>query len=104
MARYGEPCKNGAPYVECGQYWGGEKQLCAPCQAEAERRYPQGWRGYPGDICKHGVYVGGCGEDLMCGACEAGDTMYDEAELIDDEDDEVAPPAAENWGLTLEGR
>lgn len=22
--------------------------------------------------CEHGVYVGGCGADLMCGACEAG--------------------------------
>lgn len=23
--------------------------------------------------CKHGVYVGGCGVDWMCGACEAGE-------------------------------
>ena len=23
--------------------------------------------------CKHGVYVGGCGIDYMCGACELGD-------------------------------
>lgn len=25
------------------------------------------------DHCKHGVYVGGCGVDWMCGACEMGD-------------------------------
>ena len=41
--------------------------------AEMEAKYPQGWRHYPGDTCKHGVYVGGCGADLMCGACESGD-------------------------------
>jgi hypothetical protein len=23
--------------------------------------------------CKHGVYVGGCMEDFMCGRCEMGD-------------------------------
>jgi hypothetical protein len=27
----------------------------------------------PADHCKHGVYVGGCGYDFMCGACENGD-------------------------------
>lgn len=32
--------------------------------------YPQGWVSYPGDTCKHGVYVGGCGADYMCGSCE----------------------------------
>lgn len=32
--------------------------------------YPQGWVSYPGDTCKHGTYVGGCGIDYMCNACE----------------------------------
>lgn len=32
--------------------------------------YPQGWVSYPGDTCKHGTYVGGCGVDLMCNTCE----------------------------------
>jgi hypothetical protein len=27
------------------------------------------WDGY----CKHGVYVGGCGVDLMCIRCELGE-------------------------------
>lgn len=27
----------------------------------------------PYPYCKHGVYVGGCGIDYMCGACEMGD-------------------------------
>lgn len=28
---------------------------------------------YP--YCVHGVYVGGCGADYMCGACEMGDDV-----------------------------
>lgn len=27
----------------------------------------------PADHCRHGVYVGGCGYDFMCMACELGD-------------------------------
>lgn len=27
----------------------------------------------PDGYCKHGVYVGGCGIDWMCGRCEDGD-------------------------------
>ena len=27
----------------------------------------------PHDHCRHGVYVGGCGPDYMCGACELGE-------------------------------
>jgi hypothetical protein len=66
--------RDGTPVeVECGTYFGGEKQLCESCMIVAEHYYPQGWRGYPGDTCKHGTYVGGCGADYMCGACEMGD-------------------------------
>jgi len=57
----------------CGRYQYGTKQLCDEHLAEAERRYPQGWRGYPGDTCRHGVYVGGVGIDWMCPVCEGGD-------------------------------
>ena len=31
--------------------------------------------------CVHGVYVGGCGIDWMCGACESGED-YTSAELV----------------------
>jgi len=69
-------CQNKVQYgrwvVNCGHYFGGRKLLCDDCYKEAERRYPQGWRGYPGDTCIHGVYTGGCGADYMCGRCEGG--------------------------------
>jgi hypothetical protein len=45
---------------------------CDDCRPLLLRCYPQGWTYYPGDTCPHGVYVGGCGVDLMCGACESG--------------------------------
>ena len=57
--------------VPCGTYYAGNKELCDRCDAAARRRFPQGWRYYPGDVCEHGTYVGGCGADLMCGACES---------------------------------
>ena len=60
-------------YAECGDMYRGETVLCPKHLAQAEREYPQGWRAYPGDVCRHGVYVGGCGADLMCGRCEMGD-------------------------------
>lgn len=76
-------------YTKCAgtiaQYWGGEpfehpcgkwracrgSVYCERCHRLMELTYPQGWRYYPGDTCRHGVYVGGCGADLMCGRCEA---------------------------------
>jgi hypothetical protein len=57
----------------CGRIEYGATLLCDMHQAQYERQYPQGWRYYPGDVCRHGMYVGGCGVDLMCGACEGGD-------------------------------
>lgn len=59
-------------YPWCGKWHGGTKRFCDKHQREYEREYPQGWRGYPGDTCEHGVYVGGVGYDYMCGICEAG--------------------------------
>jgi hypothetical protein len=47
----------------CGCWWG----------SRLNRQYPQGWSYYPGDICRHGIYTGGCGRDLMCWSCEMGD-------------------------------
>lgn len=56
--------------VKCGRTFNGEFRMCESCLAEAEKAYPQGWEHYPGDICEHGVYVGGCGIDWMCPICE----------------------------------
>ncbi len=57
----------------CGELGVSSAHLCDPCERRAERAYRQGWRHYPGDTCRHGVYVGGSGADLMCGLCELGD-------------------------------
>ncbi len=59
--------------VYCGDTRNGEKEYCEECLDYFEKEYPQGWRYYPGDTCRHGMYVGGCGADLMCGACEMGE-------------------------------
>lgn len=59
--------------VECGRTQGGYEQLCDACEHAARKRYPQGWRYYAGDMCRHGAYVGGSGIDWMCGACESGE-------------------------------
>lgn len=59
--------------TRCGESYGGQMELCDPCMADAQEFYPQGWRYYPGDVCKHGRYVGGIGADYMCGACELGE-------------------------------
>lgn len=62
------------PYdVMCGDWVQGSTVYCEPCGRQLEREYPQGWRYYAGDTCKHGKYVGGCGADLMCGYCEIGE-------------------------------
>lgn len=58
---------------ECHDMRGGSMVLCDACLAQAEKDYPQGWRGYPGDTCRHGRYTGGCGVDWMCGPCEMGE-------------------------------
>ena len=63
--------ENGKPNLrQCGTYYSGEMVLCEKHEAQAHERYPQGWDYYPGDVCKHGTYVGGCGADYMCGRCE----------------------------------
>lgn len=59
--------------VRCGSQWAGEAQFCPACQAKLAKRYPQGWRYVPGDVCCHGTYIGSpLGEDLLCGYCEDG--------------------------------
>lgn len=58
----------------CGSWKPGHGTVLCPTHlAQARRQYPQGWAYYPGDVCKHGKYTGGCGADLMCGPCEMGD-------------------------------
>ena len=59
--------------VYCGDWREGARVLCDKHYAEEAKRYPQGWRHYPGDVCKHGMYVGGCGIDWICQLCEDGD-------------------------------
>lgn len=43
---------------------------CDNCTVIVEDTFPQGYDYYPGDTCKHGTYVGGCGIDWMCFECE----------------------------------
>lgn len=38
-------------------------------------------RPYTG-YCRHGVYVGGCGADYMCGRCEDGATRRDDLDAV----------------------
>ena len=54
----------------CGDSIMLETRLCSGCHTKAVKAYPQGWDSYPGDVCLHGVYVGGCMEDYMCMICE----------------------------------
>jgi hypothetical protein len=58
--------------VECEQWHRGAQVHCARCSRILRLEFPQGWRYYPGDVCPHGKYIGGCGADLMCGRCESG--------------------------------
>ena len=67
--------------VPCGKTVAGVVQMCNECVAKYNKIYPQGWSYYPGDTCKHGVYVGGCGVDYMCPQCENGEDV-DEDGLV----------------------
>lgn len=52
----------------------GQQLVCDECLKEESERYPQGWKDVPGDICKHGKYVGDAGgPDYICGLCEDGE-------------------------------
>lgn len=52
----------------------GKVALCDACQAYYEEKYCQGWVRVPGDVCKHGNYVGEPGgADVMCFKCEQGE-------------------------------
>lgn len=51
----------------------GGEILCDNCEKELQKRYPQGWMYYPGDVCEHNRYTGGCGIDWMCQECEDGE-------------------------------
>ena len=51
----------------------GDQVLCANCQWENKKKYPQGWINVPGDLCPHGNYIGDKGgPDYLCGLCEGG--------------------------------
>lgn len=65
--------RDGSYVYPCGTWVTGDgRALCDRHETQAQADYPQGWRYYPGDVCEHGVYVGGSGIDRMCGACESG--------------------------------
>ena len=52
----------------------GRGLMCDECQERFEKEFPQGWRDVPGDVCKHGTYVGDAhGPDYICGKCENGE-------------------------------
>jgi len=54
----------------CTDIHGGQL-LCNKCMEETYKKYPQGWRNAPGDICPHGTYIGDRGgPDYICGYCE----------------------------------
>lgn len=57
--------------IKCGEYDRGRQRFCPRCLRILKLEYPQGWSYYPGDVCRHGKYVGGCGSDIMCGRCES---------------------------------
>jgi hypothetical protein len=61
--------------VLCGGYdYRGRITQCSSCREANEKAYPQGWREFPGDTCRHGNYIGGpSGPDYICGACEDAD-------------------------------
>jgi len=66
-------CDKRQPHgVKCGETgFDGRLWLCDACVKTATVKYPQGWRNVPGDVCKHGTYVGDLyGPDFLCGACE----------------------------------
>lgn len=47
--------------------------LCESCEIKFMKQYPQGWKHVPGDVCRHGTYVGDIyGIDHICGHCEDG--------------------------------
>lgn len=62
--------------VPCGDWYNGGKVFCKAHEDYFAEQYPQGWASYPGDVCVHGVYVGGCGIDWMCHDCEMGYTKW----------------------------
>lgn len=82
VAHWGSP-------VQCGKFIYGGAVLCDDCTEKYREQYPQGWRYYPGDLCPHGVYTGGCGVDWMCGRCESGEDELMEDYLFEEEDDVV---------------
>jgi hypothetical protein len=62
--------------LPCGRWYAGERLICDDCQENLLKDFPQGWRHTPGDLCPHGVYVGGCAEDHMCLECELGEPQH----------------------------
>ena len=58
--------------IEAGHREGTLDMAIEDYQKKLEDKYPQGWRYYAGDTCKHGVYIGG-EYDCACYKCEVGE-------------------------------
>lgn len=59
-----------------GKYTTGRGRRAPMWKREERDIYDREQAGY----CRHGVYVGGCGIDWMCGACESGEPEPTKAE------------------------
>ena len=58
---------------ECGRSGPNGKEYCRDHERYYSLMFPQGWDYYPGDVCEHSSYTGGCGIDYLCHYCEMGD-------------------------------
>lgn len=59
-----------------GKYTTGRNRRAPMWKRDERDMYERHQAGY----CRHGVYVGGCGIDWMCGACESGEPEPTKAE------------------------
>lgn len=51
-------------------------------KTELIREYERYYRGETEGHCPHGVYVGGCGADYMCGYCESNYSILEYALIV----------------------
>lgn len=59
-----------------GNYTTGRNRVAPKWKRQERDMYDRHQSGY----CPHGVYVGGCGIDWMCGRCESGEEPMTKAE------------------------
>lgn len=59
-------------------------EVTAPTAHEIANEANEIFDGLTQGNCKHGTYVGGCGIDWMCGACESGEDSRNFVEVAED--------------------